>query len=163
MNGDISCIPSNEEKYISFTKNILVDKFIKEGKEFEVKRELRFVDSFRFMSSSLDTLITNLDKIKCGNISRFYTGRKLELLQRKGIYPYEYLNSVERLSGRQLPPKEIFYSKLNNEDISQEIMNMLKLYGKSLTAKRYETITIYIINLMFFYWQMSLKISETCV
>ena len=32
--GDISCIPSNDESYISFTKNVLVDKFVnKEGKE----------------------------------------------------------------------------------------------------------------------------------
>ena len=44
--GDISCIPNNEENYISFTKQVIVDKFVKrEGKEVNVKRELRFIDS----------------------------------------------------------------------------------------------------------------------
>ena len=52
--GDISCIPNNEGNYI-------VDKFgNKEGKEVNVKRELRFIDSLRFMASSLDKLSSNL-------------------------------------------------------------------------------------------------------
>ena len=43
--GDISCIPNNEENYISFTKQVIVDKFVnKLGKEVNVKRELRFID-----------------------------------------------------------------------------------------------------------------------
>ena len=59
--GDISCIPNNEENYISFTENFIVDKFVnEEGKEFKVKRELRFIDSLRFMASSLDKLSSNL-------------------------------------------------------------------------------------------------------
>ena len=34
--GDISCIPNNEENYMSFTKQVIVDKFInKEGKKVE--------------------------------------------------------------------------------------------------------------------------------
>ena len=38
--GDISCIPSNEENYISFTKQVIVDKFVnKEGKDINVKRK----------------------------------------------------------------------------------------------------------------------------
>src|SRR6218665_3503357 len=48
----IKCIPNNEEKYISFSRDVIVDRFInKEGKESIVRRELRFIDSFRFMSS----------------------------------------------------------------------------------------------------------------
>ena len=55
--GDISCIPNNEENYIPFTKQIIVDKFVnKEGKEVNVKRELRFIHSLRFMSSGLDKI-----------------------------------------------------------------------------------------------------------
>ena len=57
--GDIFCIPNNEENYISFTKQ--VGKFVnKEGKEVNVKRELRFIDSLRFMASSFDKLSSNL-------------------------------------------------------------------------------------------------------
>jgi hypothetical protein len=40
--GKIDCIPNNEEKYISFTIN-----------------KLRFIDSFAFLSSSLETLVNN--------------------------------------------------------------------------------------------------------
>ena len=59
--GDISCIPNNEENDISFTTQIIVDKFVhKEGKEINVKRKLRFIDSLRFMTSSLDKLFSNL-------------------------------------------------------------------------------------------------------
>jgi hypothetical protein len=60
LGGQIKCIPNNEEKYISFSKEVIVDMFINnEGKECEVKRELRFIDSLRFMPSSLDALFKN--------------------------------------------------------------------------------------------------------
>ena len=36
--GDIYCIPNNEENCISFTKQVIVEKFVnKEGKEVNVK------------------------------------------------------------------------------------------------------------------------------
>jgi hypothetical protein len=55
--GDIKCIPKTEEKYISFTKEIEVDEFRgKDGKKKKVKRELRFLDSFKFMASSWTSL-----------------------------------------------------------------------------------------------------------
>src|SRR6218665_604596 len=45
----IKCNPNNEEKYISFSRDVVVDRFInKEGKESILRRELRFIDSFRF-------------------------------------------------------------------------------------------------------------------
>ena len=46
--GDISSILNNEENYISFTKQVIVDKFVnKEGKDVNIKRELRFIDSLK--------------------------------------------------------------------------------------------------------------------
>ena len=44
----------------------------------------------------------------------------IELLTRKGVYPYDYVSSLEKLSETQLPTKEKFYSRLNDEDISEE-------------------------------------------
>ena len=37
---------------------------------------------------------------------------------RKGVYPYEYMDSYERFDETSLPDKEAFYSKLNMEDIA---------------------------------------------
>ena len=45
--GNINCIPNNEEKYISFSKDIVVGEYTnKNGKVVDVKQQLRFVDSF---------------------------------------------------------------------------------------------------------------------
>jgi len=121
-NGEkIKCIPNNEEKYISFSKEVVVDEFSnKEGKHVQVKRELRFLDSFRFMASSIDALSKNLSKEQCKNVKSRYFGKQLDLVLRKGVYPYEYMDSLERLNETQLPSKTAFYSKLNETEISDE-------------------------------------------
>ena len=43
---------------------------------------------------------------------------KFELFLRKGVYPYEYMASWERLREESLPDKESFSSELNKEHIS---------------------------------------------
>ena len=62
--GNIKCIPNNEEKYISFSKDVLVGKYInkkKKKEEIEIKHEIRFIDSFKFMASRpLESLVGNL-------------------------------------------------------------------------------------------------------
>ena len=119
--GNINCIPNNEEKYISFSKDIVVGEYTnKNGKVIAVKQQLRFVDSFKFMPSSLDKLVENLDKNCCVNTGTFYKGKQLSLLMRKGVYPYEYASSCARFDDKQLPPKEAFYSKLTDEGISDD-------------------------------------------
>ena len=82
--------------------------------------EIRFIDSFKFMATSLDKLVNNLPKNAFNNIKRHYVEDKLSLLVRKGVYPYEYMNSPEKLKETQLPPKEAFYSRLTDEGISDE-------------------------------------------
>ena len=60
----IGVIAKNTENYISFSVKVEVDKFIdKAGNEKSQKIELRFIDSFKFMSSSLDSLVNNLLKV----------------------------------------------------------------------------------------------------
>src|SRR5271163_3026403 len=59
---------------------------------------LRFIDSFQFMSSSLSSLVDNLkksgiDKFKC-TTEEF--GDKTEMMIRKGIYPYSYMSSFRK-------------------------------------------------------------------
>ena len=119
--GNINCIPNNEEKYISFSKDIVVGEYTnKNDKVITIKQQLRFIDSFKFMPSSLDKLVENLDKNCCVNTGKFYKGKQLSLLMRKGVYPYEYASSCERFDDKQLPPKEAFYSKLIDEGISDD-------------------------------------------
>ena len=120
--GNIKCIPNNEEKYISFSKEIVVDDYEKDGKKVEVKHEIRFLDSFKFMASSLDGLAENLAK---SDLSKFIQtkkefGEKYELMTKKGIYPYDYMNGFEKFSEKKLPPKKDFYSKLNDCGVLDE-------------------------------------------
>ena len=72
------------------------------------------------MATSLDKLVNNLPEDDFINLSSYYSGDKFNLLTRKGIYPYEYMDSLEKLEETKLPPKEAFYSRLNDEDISDE-------------------------------------------
>ena len=122
--GEINCIPNNTEKYINFTKSIEVDKFFneKENKDVVVKRELRFIDSFKFMASSLAKLVNNL--VKKGdpfeNTKRYFDGEKLDILKRKGVYPYEWLDSIDKLDETELPPIEAFFSILSGSGITKE-------------------------------------------
>ena len=118
--GDIRCIPNKEEKYISFSKNIKVEKITKKGEEILIDHEIRFLDSLKFMACALRTLVDNFDKDNCKNLRKFYNGEKFELLKRKGVYPYDCVDSLERLSDNKLPSKEEFYSPLNNTKISDE-------------------------------------------
>ena len=127
--GNIDCIPNNEEKYISFSKKIWVKSYTKkvkneEGepaeKEIKVYHTIRFIDSFKFMSTSLEKLVNNLPKDDFINLSLYYSGDKFNLLTSKGVYPYEYMDSLEKLKETKLPPKESFYSRLNDGDISDE-------------------------------------------
>ena len=127
--GDISCIANNDEKYISFSKQITVRTYKKrmmnkEGDFYSVEKPIhhtiRFIDSFRFMSTSLSKLVNNLPETAFQNVGKYYTREKLDLIKRKGVYPYEYMNSIERFKETRLPPKESFYSSLNDEHISDE-------------------------------------------
>ena len=45
---------------------------------------------------------------------------KFVLLLRKGVYPYEYMDSWEKFNETSLPDKEAFYSELNKEGITDE-------------------------------------------
>ena len=120
--GNIKCIPNNEEKYISFSKEIVVDSWEKDGKTFDVKHEIRFLDSFKFMASSLAGLVDNLARSgmeKFQNLKKEFK-ENFELLTQKGVYPYDYMNCLAKFSETQLPIKEDFYSKLNDCNITDK-------------------------------------------
>ncbi|KAK3794857.1 hypothetical protein RRG08_001008 [Elysia crispata] len=102
VEGRVSCIPNNTEKYISFSLG-----------------QLRFIDSAQFLLAPLDKLVS-ANKPEAFQITTHYEPdhQKRGLLMRKGVYPYEYMDSWERFEETKLPPKEAFYSKLSDGNIS---------------------------------------------
>ena len=115
-------IAKNTEDYISFSIKVEVDKYLdKNGEEKYKEIELSFIDSFKFMSSSLDSLVNNLAK---GGHEFWgfekYNDKQRELLIRKGIYPYEYMSSWDKFNEGRLPSKDKFYSKLNMAGVSDK-------------------------------------------
>ncbi|UYV79009.1 hypothetical protein LAZ67_17000640 [Cordylochernes scorpioides] len=93
----LTIIPMNIEKY----SVILVDDVI-------------FLDSFQFLSASLNTLSSNLPQDGFKVLSQCFP-YQTDLLRRKGVYPYEYMTDKT-----SLPPIEYFSSKLLNESCSNE-------------------------------------------
>ena len=105
-NKKINCIPNNIEKYISFSIG-----------------NLDFIDSLQFMNASLEKLVSNLAKDGDGKftiLKKYVETDKVPLLLRKGVYPYDYMDSAKKFQDPRLPPKEGFYSKLTKEHISEE-------------------------------------------
>ena len=83
----------------------------------------RFLDSVQFLNGSLDILVSNL---RDEGIDRFvHTARNfkredMDLVTSKGVYPYEYMDSEEKFAETALPPKEKFFSALNDSHISDD-------------------------------------------
>ena len=99
----INAIPNNMEKYMAFM----------------LGNSLTFIDSFQFMSSSLDKLVSNLPKEALKYTSERFKNEKFNLMTRKGVYPYDFMDSFEKFN-EKLPRKEEFYSLLDDEAISDE-------------------------------------------
>ena len=161
--GNFECLGENTEKYITFS--VPIKKKI-ENKDLEITYKIKFIDSYRFISSSLSKLVDNLSEgihnnkcldcnscldyvrvtknekllLKCFNCNIYYKKKfnkdlikkfkniynfcnndlnKFILLLRKGVYPYEYMDSWERFNKTSLPSNKDFYSNLNMEDIDE--------------------------------------------
>ena len=105
----LSAIPQNFEKMISFSFS-----------------HLRFLDSQAFLTASVETLVSNLYADGTGKDRFIHSARHcpkpqhLDLLLKKGVYPYDYMSGWDRFGETKLPAKKHFYSKLSESDISDE-------------------------------------------
>ena len=118
---NIECIPNNEEKYITFTKNIIVGQYTnKKGEVKDKTFKIVFKDSLKFIRSSIESLVNNLPKDGFKNISKCYTPEEVELIKQKGFYPYEYVDTEEKFNDTKPPPREAFYSKLTGRGITEK-------------------------------------------
>ena len=116
---DINAIPNNMEKYMAFM----------------LGNHLTFIDSFQFMSSSLDKLVSNLPAEALKYTNKKFKGKKFELMTRKGVYPYDYMDSFEKFNKTELPTKEEFYSILNNEHISDDEYKHARIVWETFNLK----------------------------
>ena len=100
----VDVIPNGLEKYMTFTIN----------------RNLVFIDSMQFMNSSLDSLVKNLVDGDFKYLSESLSGKCLEVVKEKGIYPSEYMNCFKKFDKTELPIKDKFFSTLKDEGISEK-------------------------------------------
>ncbi len=85
---DISCIPYNMEKYLSF-----------------IWEHMEFLDSMQFMNS-LEKFVNKLEDYP--HVKQEFK-EKSNLVTQKGLYPYEYLESFDKFDDARVPPQVTFY------------------------------------------------------
>ena len=106
---------------------------------------LNFIDSFQFMSSSLDEIVSKLAKELFKYTSEEFTGDKLSLMSQKGVYPYDYMDSFEKFDQTELPTKELFCSILNDRQTTNEEYSFASKVSKTFGIKtmgKYHTYTL---------------------
>nr|CAH7717033.1 unnamed protein product [Callosobruchus chinensis] len=110
--GRVSLLPINKERYISFIQY-----------DSGTSIKFRFIDSFRFLGASLDELVSTLAVKHMTILKKQFpnlTDEHFNLLERKGVFCYDYVSCSAKLNEKSLPPHACFYNKLNDEHISEE-------------------------------------------
>lgn len=126
--GEITIIPHNSEKYISFIKKMRGVGSWSYFRKYAHEIKFKFIDSMRFMSASLDYLAgliphekKQILKSECEKYN--YSSEMFTLLTRKGVFPYEYIDDYKKLEENMLPSRERFYSMLTQSNITEEEYN----------------------------------------
>ena len=140
---------SNKKKIDVIAQNS--EKFINIGFD-----SLSVKDSFSFITASLDKLVSmakydNTDEkdrskwVLRDNWQSYFrysskndiikTEKCLDLLTEKGVYPYDYMNSFDKFNDEHLPSKKQFYSRLTEEDITNDDYNKAKQIWKHFGIK----------------------------
>ena len=121
FNCKISVISNGLEKYMSFTLN----------------KNIFFIDGMLFMNSSLDKLVKNLSDKDFKYLSEVFSSEKLELVKRKGIYPYEYFNTFGKFKESNLPDIDKFFSSLKECGINEKEYQRARDVWKVFKIKKF--------------------------
>lgn len=101
----ITCIPNNMQKFISFSVGTM-----------------RFLDSYQFMTESLEKLVDNLASEGLAHFQQFQKQFPSEdiakLLLRKNVYCYDYIDCHDKFNETTLPSREAFFNRLTGNPIS---------------------------------------------
>ncbi|XP_070158019.1 uncharacterized protein [Polyergus mexicanus] len=117
--GNVELLPLTKETYISFTKNF---EDTSNERWFGKRIKSRFVDFFKFLSASLEKLASYLDKSELRIVRSEFSDlddADFKLFARKGVFPYEYIDDIDKLLETRLPPRETFDSSLTGNAISE--------------------------------------------
>jgi hypothetical protein len=125
------------------------------------------MDSAQHLKASFDELV------KITPPEEFRNFRKLklpEILLRKGVYPYEYIDNFDKLNEPRLPAKECFKNSLKNEEISEANYQHAQNVWKTLQCKTFLgyhkayllSLTVLLANVVENYRNFSLKDHDLC-
>jgi hypothetical protein len=92
--------------------------------------KLVFLDTFNFMPSSLANLVSSCPSLPLTD--SFLSNLPASVRQSKGIFPYAYMNSEERLSETQLPSIESFHNDLTDSPCSQNDYDSAQLAWREM-------------------------------
>ena len=94
--------------------------------QVECGKNMVFRDSLQFLPAFLDQLAVSLATVGRGYFQNLhdvvkdvYPVANVELLERKGVFCYDYLDSFARINKPALPPREAFFNKLGGIECSQ--------------------------------------------
>ena len=128
---NINTIHNNMEKYMAFM----------------LGNHLTFIDSFQSMSSSLDKLVSNLPKDDLIYRSKVFKGKRLDLMSKKGAYPYDFMDSFEKFNQMEPPTKDKFYSILNDQHITDdEYDHANKVWNTFMIKTMFEYHDLYLVS-----------------
>ena len=144
---NINAISNNMEKYVAFM----------------LGNHLTFIDSFQFMSSSLDKLVSNLTKDDLIYTSKAFKGKRLNLMSQKGVYPYDFMDSFEKFSQMELPNKDHFYSILNDQHITDNEYDHAKKVWKTFNKTMGEYQDLYLASDVLLLTDVFENFRKTCM
>ncbi len=105
-----------------------------------------FKDSLQFLNCSLEQLAANLKKAGKENFAYLleeFQDQPVDLVLRKGVYPYDYMDSMDRFKENQLPPQKAFDSKLKETQCKDEDYQHAKNEWNSVHSQTFKIYIIY--------------------
>ena len=100
----------------------LKSEFVEEVRvipQFITVDRLKFIDSLKFVPQSLDSLAKTVEVGEFKYIREVFPIQdEFELIKRKDVYPYDYMDSFARFDESRLPSRDAFFSQWETTTIS---------------------------------------------